>query len=900
MMKKWRKTKILILLFLPLLFSSVTTYIVYSSHIINYHEHFNIIKDKTFPDYSILIEDELPLLEPDFDRESFLKQFKLESVVYVGRLNCELVINSSTYDTEIFWAPEEYYLEHSKVAIYENEILMDESILNSENIEMNQELSLNFSYNNNNLTISTQVGNFIDSGDVLTSQVTSSYISKVAEIKYLFLLSRTFDEMFGDFFENLTIQYLILFEFSENIISSYLPHQLDDFLFERRIELDYYFDYTYNRTNHIESVSRSSSLESQFSSFKNNYLEETWFHVAVFYIVSFGICTVVITNTSRGFFKSQKEKIEFYYLRGSKKVDFLHDFLKLESKLAVYVLLIGFLISTLMMGILQPRLLLSGYNHALNLLVNCITALVYCSIQFTVSADSLSMIYRRNEKNELFVLNKIFIAFKNGLQWIILCIALAVSLYLYLFSSIEEVEFSAKFFYIYTLVILAVLLLIISRKAIIWIGERAISVVNHLSSVSKYTLKISRRVIRANSLVIQMLILFGLVCSFFVVGVDTINHYNDINQQSNSIGDIVITYPDKNAELVNSHLANFTEHSLEIEFAVSSMSFMIDGSSVSTGVKVFLLNSSSISDLLSLESFKQKYSGIYEPDQLIEDFNTNWNLSIINRAYAELASLQLGETTELSILIRDESPFYTEDWYNITILDIAEFIPLLSGISQEKPIAILNKEITNNRTEIDIQSIYQILWLNDNSSVQILEEFIENINKELNLGIEIFHVDDKVIFTDRYWLPSVLETLILSLLTVMIVSLAFFFYGFYTEIIKFQIQNFRTFFARGLSIKKGILYSVLPVFLFTLGYILMGFIIGVALLAIVLTTIQPKYYLKIPVSVFPFSFTFLTGQIVILCSVLLLVGIISYRRLQRHIPTVDRIVFTILRDEGDI
>ena len=103
------------------------------------------------------------------------------------------------------------------------------------------------------------------------------------------------------------------------------------------------------------------------------------------------------------------------------------------------------------------------------------------------------------------------------------------------------------------------------------------------------------------------------------------------------------------------------------------MGFMINNASVSIGVKVFFLNSSVISQFFNLEIIKQKYSGICEPNQLIEDLSTDWNMSIINRAYADLASIQLGETTELSLPIIDKFPLHSEDWYNITVLDIVEF-----------------------------------------------------------------------------------------------------------------------------------------------------------------------------------------------------------------------------------
>ena len=140
----------------------------------------------------------------------------------------------------------------------------------------------------------------------------------------------------------------------------------------------------------------------------------------------------------------------------------------------------------------------------------------------------------------------------------------------------------------------------------------------------------------------------------------------------------------------------------------------------------------------------------------------------------------------------------------------------------------------------------------------------------------------------------------LSLFTVIIFCLIFFFYIFYFEVIKFQINNFRIFFARGLSLKKGMLNAVLPVFLFTIGYILMGFILGFSLLLIVLTTIQPEYYLKIPISIFPLSFSLFMGQIIFLSFVLLLAGLFSYRKLQQQIPSVERIVYSILKDEGEL
>ena len=110
---------------------------------------------------------------------------------------------------------------------------------------------MNFSYLSYEKTISTKVGNFVDVNDVITNYVISSGLTKKEGEEYLFLLTETYENLFGNFFDNISISHILLFEFSEDIVESYLPHKLDDFLIERRIELDSYFGYEYNSSNWV-------------------------------------------------------------------------------------------------------------------------------------------------------------------------------------------------------------------------------------------------------------------------------------------------------------------------------------------------------------------------------------------------------------------------------------------------------------------------------------------------------------------------------------------------------------------------------------------------------------------------------------------------------------------------
>lgn len=79
----------------------------------------------------------------------------------------------------------------------------------------------------------------------------------------------------------------------------------------------------------------------------------------------------------------------------------------------------------------------------------------------------------------------------------------------------------------------------------------------------------------------------------------------------------------------------------------------------------------------------------------------------------------------------------------------------------------------------------------------------------------------------------------------------------------------------------------------------MGYLLGLFLLFVVINSIQPEYYLRIPLATVPFSTAFYMIQIGILVCTVLLSGFISYNRLKKQIPTIEKLPVSVLSDVGE-
>ncbi|MCG3222148.1 MAG: hypothetical protein H7641_12290, partial [Candidatus Heimdallarchaeota archaeon] len=192
MMKGKGRNKAVLLLFIPLLFSTVSTFLVYSGHFSNYYANYDNLLQTTFPDYAFVIQDDLMLLDPDFDAESFLTEFELKEVTYVGKLRCNISLNSNNYEIVLYWAPEEFFVQHSNVRGEKDKILLDESFISLEGLEINQIISLNFSSENNLVETSLPVSNFVSVEDVFTSELLHYGWAEPFHEENLFLVSETF------------------------------------------------------------------------------------------------------------------------------------------------------------------------------------------------------------------------------------------------------------------------------------------------------------------------------------------------------------------------------------------------------------------------------------------------------------------------------------------------------------------------------------------------------------------------------------------------------------------------------------------------------------------------------------------------------------------------------------
>ncbi|NPD89095.1 MAG: hypothetical protein HGN29_10250, partial [Asgard group archaeon] len=560
----------------------------------------------------------------------------------------------------------------------------------------------------------------------------------------------------------------------------------------------------------------------------------------------------------------------------------------------------SFIASIVVLGVFTPSLLGFAYYYGMNLLISCLIAVFYGSIQLLILSNHLKEIYKEGEKEENVPLNKLSNFLKKILPWILFNLSLGFSFFFLFFIGIEKFEFGSMIsLIVITLLFTLFLNIIMWKKTILWIGKKVISLSYFFSELSKQTIKLSRRLVKDSYRVIQLLILFLIICTFFLSSFDTINNFNSFNDEQNQVGEMIISFQPEKTNIVNANISDLVESSVEIQSSTTLLdSISIEASGgISRLVDIYLINSSKIQRLFNSISIKERYAGNFNTQEIASELETNLNSAIVNKALAQLLSIQLQGSFNLPIPVENDEYTDSRINYRLSALDSVSFIPFFSGISLERPFAILNDKTISTTNNASVQTVYQILWLKETISKDAFNKNIRALNENSSTQIEVVEQFEFPIITDDYWVPAVFQQFMVSLLTVFVVCLFLFFLAFYSDTIDKQMKGFRIFFARGLSFKKGISLVMLPLFLFTLFYIIFSYVVGLILSFVMLTAIQPRYYLRIRISIVPFSSIFLSSQIILLGAILFASGISSYRKLRKQIPEVKFNVPSVFQEE---
>ena len=875
------RNKGFILLLIPLLFSSLSTFLVYSGHFSNYYANYENLFQTTFPDYALITENDLLILKPDFNSESFLRRFDLDEVTYVGKLSCNVSIDSNNYEIALYWAPEEFFIKHSDVRIEKGRIIFDESFIPLIGSEIDQNISLTFTSKTNMVHANLSFCDFASLNDVFTSKLLRfGWVEDFQELN-LFLSSETLFEIFNDFLNDITVYYAPLFEFSDDFLYSHPPHKMTEFLSQKRKELDSFFEYSYNSSNLEDEMFREYSLEREIQILNTSYNLlnlDILTRIIFFYIISFSFSYIILNNTVKMFFKSQKESIIISYLRGSRRENLLRDFITLELKITLSSIIFGFSSSIIVVGVFTPSLLKFIHYYMMNILIISLLAIFYGCIQLIILSNYLIKIYQSDEEDKRTPINQLSKFLGKILPWILLNILLGFSFFMLFFTGFSKFEFeSMNLLIIITVLFILLLNIMMHKRTIAWIGKKIISLSHIFSHLSKQTIKQLRRFLKDSHRVAQLLILLIMTSTFFLTSSDTIKNFSSLNYEYNQVGDVIISIEPEKSSKINTYLNNIVDNSVEIQSLTTLIgSISIEQSSgISRLVNIFFINSSKIELFFNSTLVNEKYKGSINVHEIENDLVTDLNTAIVNNALAQLLSIQIQSSFNLPTID-----------HKLTALDLLDFIPFFSGISLERPFAILNDKMISDTSNVAIQRIYQILWLKETVSREAFGKNIQTLNENNNTQIEIIEQFDYPIITDDYWDASVFRKFMFALLIVFIVCLFFLFLAFYSDSIENQMKGFRIFFARGLSFKRGIFLAMIPLFLFTLFYILFSYVIGIILTYVMFAAIQPKFYLRIPLTLLPSSFSFFSAQILLLGSVLIVAGIRSYKKLRKQIPEI--------------
>ena len=124
------------------------------------------------------------------------------------------------------------------------------------------------------------------------------------------------------------------------------------------------------------------------------------------------------------------------------------------------------------------------------------------------------------------------------------------------------------------------------------------------------------------------------------------------------------------------------------------------------------------------------------------------------------------------------------------------------------------------------------------------------------------------------------------LILIILVGITLFLFLFENSIQLFnkQVESFKVFFSRGMSIKNGIKLALFPIFIFLNFLNSIGFIFGWILSTMIILAIQPSDSLKIHFFILPLTIILVCCLILSMLIITLIVGIINYKSLKKQIP----------------
>lgn len=905
------KKTIIVLLLLPLVISTGFFVSVYITDTTAYYQTYTSIIENNFPDYAVLQKDILYEKVNNYDPQTIIQNLSLESFFNMGFFECQLVLGENQLSNVIVvFAPSKFFTNYSNIQLSKGEFLLSYSGRRTTLTENATIPALFVISDMINSTTELHFKHYIRIEEVFNNNMLNAIQHSVLEkwnIQAVFMTVDTFEDVFTLYVNQLIVNNANLFLFKrEQLLSKELP------------EIIRYLDYMENQTNSYfnyyereEDIYQNFTLKRKLMEFNDDYKDAHLMELMIVFSILIFICYLLLSFTVKIYIDNEYSKFLFFQMRGVKRYKILQMFAKLELKLVAFTFLIFFAVSLILIDILEPLIFkqLQNYGRLLSFtvlsssLIGCVQLLMtyrYFNTKMHVKNQSLEHI--SSKKLKLIALKAINTLVYELSPAALLAFASGLGLYYVVFTQLFSTGYSNLLLSLFTVTFIIMLFLVLKGYIFSTLLRANSILFSKLHQTFVYSKDLTEKVLHKYQSILKGLLIFSLVVSFTVATFDTWNAYVERSRAFNQIGDLTISYPLFCANEVQQALSPYIQGSIEfyhLEVGVTIFDETYD--TIQTLVGAYFINQSKIQILFNTSQVKEVFSNEAELDNSAEIFNNN--------NYSVLLSEQIASDTRKN--------FNDTLWISVEQANVSNLLTRVAGIIPTFPVfswmsayyhsrgyppnfmLVNGNSLLNKNADLpkDLQ-IFSVLFMQQDQRKQALA-LIDNLNTYHHFGINIINFRDlNPIDPD---IASVLlnSNRILAIFILVSIGLCCFLFQYFITIYADQIEGFKILFARGLSIKKGLLLALLPLITIVIQHIIVGSIFGWILAKLFVLNIQLKYYLTIKLYLLPKSLLVLGVSVV---TMLLISGIITmakYFALRRSLPVVVVDGNPLLLLEGD-
>ncbi len=879
-----KKDKV-VFLFIPLLVASLCFFVVYASSSSNYYENYESIISNCYPDYLILNENSSVFQNPNFSKTNINNLFSLEDYEYMGYLESEIRIGEfNRTNFAIIWAPSSYYHKYANLTLNTGEFVIESSLQNEYFNDSNQILISFKLYNGLEINETLLLTNIVQREEIFVSSSLRDILRHEfkPDLFYIFINDETFKNLFVEELSDVKTYNLFLFQFKRDAIYSTVFAKITDFLKVKESQLNSYFGYQYPGD---EYSFQQDLLREKLMYFNNEYSFFSNFQlIPVILIVGVFIVSLIYITT-KTYISNQRDTINLFRIRGGKKSEIYKLFLRSEIKIMFYTYLVSLLLSIIILLSITPAFLKFSQNYL-------ILAGTQILIVIACGAYQIIMLLRSIGKKNSYQSTKSTVTGRTrSLIKEIGLLSIPSAIFIILITlSLEILWDFQDSLKMWKLIVYFILILIfsfvITRDSLLKIGIAINSVFTKRNKIFRFTKQMSKKIILQRNLMFKLLVIYILLISASFSVIDSYKHYLIENEQFNQLCDITIKYPISSRNNVENELHEYVNKSIElIHFKltasrVEGWPFSLDG---------FCINSTKIGNLFENIKFKDSYSGLKTTQEVKEDLSLNKTSMIISKGVSMYTAKSIGEN--LLFHMRE-----TDKYYSGQIDDFVETIPLFTWFTKNYysgntnavivKFIILNSDFEDNLLETENLDIISVISLNKTVTKEILIDQITELNSVKHLGIEIIDFTN-IRFSDKDYQHMIIQPKFLLILIILLgITLLLFLFENSIQLFNKQVESFKVFFSRGMSIKNGIKLALFPIFIFLNFLNFIGIIIGWILSTMIILAIQPSDSLKIHFFILPLSIILVCCLILSMLIITLIVGIINYKLLKKQIPEI--------------